>query len=965
MSEKINNNDDWIDYFGGASGSGDGNAPAPQSDDDDWGISNSPSVDATTDDFMITPGSDSDADQLAKEGWICGKNVCQSLVVGDTVRFNETSFDRNNHWHKKSNGCRLNIAKIVSINYDKKGEVKVHFELLESTGDAPLSAGKKYYRYHRNIVRWKCYRKRWDDESLRQELVDADRQRYEEMLANIREQDGAQMCNILSKRNDDNKHVTAIDGDEKQRKQNVERLTDEEQIWVTDGWLKDIDKKRLDSHKPKKGWKQMSDTEDRIVEGDIIWFFDPHYTARYPHGKYCGRSIIVAKVEKVARKYHHLQLIASTGAPPYINKRKQTFRKKLSTVEYWSFYRLWWNSEYARKDKLSKQIKRQFSSLPEYEEYIQPSQQVESPAEDKKQEPLNNQKTNNLLQEKDFMQNRIDAKQWLKEQEKIKSDVFVRDGNYYKWLGRRVQTLAQLSNFVLKAEAKIVQGNQWWFECSAINNSGIIQEQIIIARDDFQSPSALKRVIANDSRFEYYGDSKDTTRIQGLLTNQKPPLKAGTDKLGVHRINDKWIYVEGSRIVGSDGLVNDVVFTKSNLKEDDAPTLLQQPDITQDELVAIAENINRFNEPTIVYPLLGWIGFCLIKERLAKKVNGRNPILLCQGEPGVGKTETISRIVHRIFCSQRPISNIGDMTRFTLAVNGNSSNLVPCFYDEWKESVMTKAMKKTLNSVLLATYNQTNLPRGTTDQTVNDYRFTSPSVILGEMTIESPSLKHRMLELFFTYKGRSGRETYFRNLCQLPLGSFGKGLLLHSLSISDEWLNAAFDELYKNVDSSLDDRFAENAALARVGLWLIIDYLNDNGIAADDYAEGYGCIDNVIKESVAAARITNVDKIISDMSVMSHTRNCSGNWLNVGNHYEIRDGNIYIKIAEAYEAYRRYARTNDVSAEMVNKSSFLQQLQGKPYYEGKKTHRIGGMPCNAVCINLSAIPTYVDVNFAA
>lgn len=949
MSEEINNNDDWIAAFGGASDSNDSNAPAPQMDDD----------------FVLSQNTgNSDADELQTEGWICAEKS-QPLVEGDTVRFNETSFDRNNHWHKKSNGCRLNIAKIVSINYDKKGEVKVHFKLLESTGDAPLSAGKKYYRYHRNIVRWKCYRKRWDDESIRQELVDADCQRYEEILANIREQDEAQMCNILSKQNDDNKPVTAIDGDEKQRKQNVERLTDEEQIWVTDGWLKDADKQWLANHKPEKGWKQMNDTEDRVVEGDIIWFFDPHYTARYPHGKYCGRSIIVAKVEKVAKKYHHLHFIASTGSAPYINKRTKTFRKKFSTVEYWSFFRLWWNSEYARKDKLGKRLKIKFNSQSEYEEYIQPSQ-VDSPAEDKKQEPLNNQKTNNLLQEKDFMQNRFDVEKWLKDQEKIKGDVFVRDGNYYKWLGRRAQTLSQLSNFVLKAEAKIVQGNQWWFECSAINNSGIIQEQIIIARDDFQSPSALKRVIANDSRFEYYGDSKDTTRIQGLLTNQKPPLKAGTDKLGVHRINDKWIYVEGSRIVGSDGFVNDVVFTKSNLKEDDVPTLLQQPDITQDELVAIAENLNKFNEPSIVYPLLGWVGFCFLKDRLAYKVNSRNPILFCQGEPGVGKTETISRIVRRIFCSQRPISNIGDMTKFTLAANGSRSNFTPTYYDEWKAWVMTKQRVKDLESVILATFNQTNLPRGTAEQTVNEYRFTSPLAILGEMTFESVSLKHRMIELFFNYKGRSGREAYFKQLCQLPLEAFGKGLLLHMLSIPDNQLDRIFDEQRASVDSSIDGRFADNSALARIGLWLILDYLNANGIATDDYAEGYGCIDNVIKESLSAARITNVDKIISDMSVMSHTRNCSGNWLNVGNHYEIRDGKLlYLKIAEAYEAYRRYARTNDVSAEMVNKSSFLQQLQGKPYYEGKKTHRIGGVACNAICINLSAIPTYMEVNFAA
>lgn len=39
MSEKIENHDDWLDNFGGASDSGDGNAPAPQSANDNFGIS--------------------------------------------------------------------------------------------------------------------------------------------------------------------------------------------------------------------------------------------------------------------------------------------------------------------------------------------------------------------------------------------------------------------------------------------------------------------------------------------------------------------------------------------------------------------------------------------------------------------------------------------------------------------------------------------------------------------------------------------------------------------------------------------------------------------------------------------------------------------------------------------------------------------------------------------------------------
>ncbi|MHB0946121.1 MAG: hypothetical protein ACYC3B_03000 [Sedimentisphaerales bacterium] len=934
-----------------------------KSADDEIGKSDLPSITSDTDDFWDNPISDnSDANQSAKEGWICVKDSCQPLVAGDEIQFYETAFDRSKYWKKGSNGFRLNVARIVRMNYDKKGKGKVHFEVIESTGDTPLLSGKKYHRFHRNITRWKCYRKPWDDETQRQTLVEENNRQYERISKERDEQEKADLEDILSGHDSGISANNSEDSEEK-RQQTDYIMSEAEKIWVADGWLKEADAQCLNNYKPEEGWKQMSNTNDCVVEGDIIRFIYIVYDGKYPKGKKSGHSIIIAKVKKVARKYYHLQFIASKGPAPYISDNKQTFCKKFDTVAYWPFYRLWWNCELVRADKLGKRLKMKFNSESEYDEYIQ-QPAAESSSEDKKQEIPNNQENNNIIEKENVMQKVFDFKKWLKEQELIKGEVSVKGGNYYKWSGHKSPVSILISNFALKVEAKIVQDGQWWFVCSVINNNGIINKKLILSRDDLQSAGAFKRALALDSRIEYYGDAKDTTHIQGLLNKQKPPLKHGTDELGIHRINDRWVYVEGDNVVDHNGAVDDIVFTKTNLKQDDLPTLLQQMDITEDELKAIADNLNKFNEPSIVYPLLGWVGFCFLKDRLAYKVNSRNPILFCHGEPGVGKTETISHVVQRIFCSKKPSSNIGDMTKFTLAANGCRSNFTPTCYDEWKPWVMTKQRVKDLESVMLATFNKTSLPRGTAEQTVNEYRFTSPLAILGEMTIESVSLKHRMIELFFNYKGRSSSEAHFKQLCQLPLEAFGKGLLLHMLSISDSQLDKIFDKQRASVDTSIDGRFADNATLARMGLWLILDYLNVKGIITDDYTVGYDCIDKVIKESLNAARVTNVEKIIRDLSVMSHTRNCSGNWLIKGYHYEIRDGKVYIKIAEAYEAYRRYAKTNDISSEMINKSSFLQQLQTKPYFLGKKTYRIGDSPANGICLSLQAIPAYAEIDFA-
>ena len=99
--------------------------------------------------------------------------------------------------------------------------------------------------------------------------------------------------------------------------------------------------------------------------------------------------------------------------------------------------------------------------------------------------------------------------------------------------------------------------------------------------------------------------------------------------------------------------------------------------------------------------------------------------------------------------------------------------------------------------------------------------------------------------------------------------------------------------------------------------------------------------------------------------IMSNYPNCSGNWLTYKRHYDIKGNNIYIRTAETYAMYQKYAKSNRAQAEMISKHSFLQQLQSKEYFVSKGTVRIGGDPCQGIRLDLNAMPDYIDVNFAA
>ena len=74
-------------------------------------------------------------------------------------------------------------------------------------------------------------------------------------------------------------------------------------------------------------------------------------------------------------------------------------------------------------------------------------------------------------------------------------------------------------------------------------------------------------------------------------------------------------------------------------------------------------------------------------------------------------------------------------------------------------------------------------------------------------------------------------------------------------------------------------------------------------------------------------------------------------------------GKLFIKTAETYSLYQKYSRSGNAVSEPMVKSSFLQQLEGKEYFVRKGTMRINGKACNCICLDLSAMPDYIEADF--
>jgi len=914
--------------------------------------------------------------RLKDDGWIDRNEQNCHFVPGDSIRFVETVYSKGSKTKRELLGYRTNIVRITKETYSKNLQHRYYFEVLESSDTEPLSVGKKTFRLEETLAKGFNLIKQLDNKHERESAVAESKQLCDKAYDAYFEKKKKQSENIWLTEEQVNRQREApevVEMEDDDDYSQIREFSEDEQKWLDEEWHKDIvldpdTVNRFGKWKPEDGWILLSDEPDSIVVDDIICYHEPNFHCGYPYGRFTGTTLAIAKVIKVGRKYYHLDLIDSYGSNFHTEMR---IRRTFTKVHYWRAHRILWLNEYVRMCSLRKSMREQFNTFEDYLEYIRP---VNNENVNENEERKENVEMEDIIEVEvdDVGESPDEEIEDAEEAEDTSVGLTIFDRQiredergYFKMSGGRNSSPKTISNFKLKAEAKILHGNEWYFVCTAINGSGQEYNNIMLSRGNFQGASSFKKALSYYSNLEYYGDNRDTTQIQGLLTEQYPPEKAGTDTNGIHWVDGKWAYVEGQNVIDKDGVTDDIVYLGARANDSDLIGILEQPDIDKCQLQAIADNFNGFNDGSVTYPIAGWIGQCFLKERLSDRVNKHNTILLCQGEPGSGKSETVTRIIQQIFSLNNSITNIADATKFTFAINGCQSNMVPCFYDEWKLSVMQKWQIRNMDSMLLSVYNQTSLPRGCTDQTVKKYKFSAPLVIAGEMTLDSPSIKHRIIEVFFNYQKRQGSTEHFKQLCSLPLASFGKGLLQHMLGLSDDSIHNAFDEQLAAVDTALEDRFQENAALARSGLWLIMDYFRTNDISMDEYNEGFDYIDNAIKETMNVARITNVDKVISDFSIMSNSPNCSGNWLTYKRHYDIKDGILYIRIADTYAVYQKYAKSNRTQAELISKHSFLQQLQSKNYYIGKATARIGGKPCNAIRLDLNAMPEYIDADFAA
>jgi len=546
--------------------------------------------------------------------------------------------------------------------------------------------------------------------------------------------------------------------------------------------------------------------------------------------------------------------------------------------------------------------------------------------------------------------------------------VFISGSGYSKWSRGRDRREIPITNFVINADALIKDEGEWWFDCTLSDDTGERYEHVMLGRDEFLDAKPFKKAVSIAPNLLFKGNSEDVTEIRSIVSHQKPPEKSGVRQNGMHFIHGRWVYVEGDHIKDRDGDVDDIVFVGKK-DPDFISHLLEQKKLEDNELHQLYHYLFRFNDSSVVYAILGWMNRCFIKERLSELVHKHNPYLVLQGLPGTGKSETANYIVAPYFGLQTTATHIAYNTVKTFAVKLTRNNIIPTAFDENKKASVNKSKERDFQNLLLASYEQKPYETGKSNSELNVYPCTSPVLVAGEMGIDSPSHRHRMIEVYYAIEKSEPHVEDYKKLTTLPLGSLGKAVLHHSLTISDKELKAEFHRQYAAVNPKLTNRYRENTTQDRMGLWLLLHFFESRGLNITEHEKGYAIIDEVVIMSAEAGLENNVDRMISDWATMSHSPNGAGNWLQDQVHYKIQNDHLYLYINAVYSLYQQFRRRHPVTAEEMPKSSFLQQIKSTRYYvetNGKKktqTIRIGDRTFNGLILDLNLMPDHIDKNF--
>lgn len=483
------------------------------------------------------------------------------------------------------------------------------------------------------------------------------------------------------------------------------------------------------------------------------------------------------------------------------------------------------------------------------------------------------------------------------------------------WVGKK-----QVSTFVIKP-LKIVREAGGRVEdiiiCNIHSSRGVTLN-MQMPKKAFTSVSQLDKYLKNANWTWMGTDTILKQLLPFLISTYNLEETSVTSVIGLYERPDKsWEFV------GTDGTIT---------KDNDEPILTwnefkEHPWVQTTEVAEPDDDwrhILDFNEPNVIWPLIGWFTSALCKPILELN-NYRMPMLNIFGTKGSGKTTLVERIFLPLFGQTRIKSWDANTTRFVMMTLQGSTNNIPISYSEFR---LSHAIEK-LTRLILLSYDNGVDARGTAAQEVITYPLLAPFIVTGEDLISDPACRERIiiskLDPRMISVGSPCHTALEKHRSNLPLDTFKK--LLKFIVQKNNWeetLTGAQEDV-SSAFVKMPDRVRNNLTVAWHGvkMWCELQNYTLPLVSVLSQTYGYVVSGNGIVRNMS-------DEFVSD--IINAIPTPLFKWK-----YDETTNKLWIHFASAH-SFWILKRTREQRAKLEN-DAIKSQLSESDYYLGTREYK--------------------------
>ncbi len=494
----------------------------------------------------------------------------------------------------------------------------------------------------------------------------------------------------------------------------------------------------------------------------------------------------------------------------------------------------------------------------------------------------------------------------------------------------------RVSTFVVSPKL-LLDGSGFGAEDAIVGDvtaSDYVWENITFSRSAFTSVRKMDAE-APVAAWQWLGNDGDVRKLLPFLMEELVgnglPRVAASPVIGLHYIKDKPFFVGHNQTLTNDRLWNGYggpIAWLPNRREH--PKLnLSARKVSDRQLQNMSSIIPTLNEPTSIWPMVGWYASACMKPWLETQ-GYRFPTLNVTGSRGSGKTTLIQRVMMPMFGQLDPKSYDAGTTRFVALSLLGSTNAVPIAFSEFRY----ESVEKFLRFVLLS-YDTGHDPRGRPDQTTVDYPLMAPFSLDGEDIITDPAARQRIVVVLLTVKtideGSEAYHAYKKLKIPATFGGYYTQNVLRRL-VEGELsgvLSQARKAVFEAFPSKLPDRVRNNHIVSYFGVKLWCDVVGMDPPPASVLEKS---INTVYNTTVGRGRML-VDDLVEDLVNGAAAAEHRFKW-----DYDAEAKVLYFQLATAHawwvEKRRRQGRGS------LERDSLRQQLK-EVHYAREGTVRKG------------------------